>query len=934
MLGSLHGHMSTVVPSASGCGYGYGYGSGSGSGSAYLSCASPPAMSQQQQVCHRETMEVSLHSYAKGAFGLVLQRQQPTATAAAAAANPGGVGIGGSACCSTPMPLFISYIEKGSSAERCGVLQVGDRVLTINEWYTANGTVEEANHIMRHSSSPLTLTVEFDVIESLLPPNGILNVKLAKRGNNLGIVTKSETDGRKGEPVIISDIRTGSVAQRCGSISVGDRILAIDNIPLESCTVEEAMRLLQRCGDVVKLRIRKAILQDENESSHTVVYSIELNRKGRPMGITIASRGERGDPVIISQLAPRGLAERTGALRVGDRILAVNGESIEGKKVSDAMHLLQQSGDIVTIKISRYIDQNFNHPYSNSYYPLNSSSCGRYRMMGAAAIPQTIHSSTGQVTDSYNEPPDKLGYGTPIQSIDSAVESLEDSPVQLQQHTSKSSSAQHRFSADDRISNVQLQYLCEDERNNDWSNIRDTAANDHHHNTTADDNRNEISNHKNGWDSGMSSTTDNNYCMMMECCSCQNATTSSSAAAATDDWVKILEALETVGEAEMLKKLEDSIMSGAVPPPQLNMRPHALGHAATSSGVTAATTQAAGLISSSGGGLLSPCASILGRQQPPFTPSNTNTILKHPPLTGCATSSTTAQLSSRPLMSGSVGSDRGDSLSVHSGDSLTGCSLSYEIPPSMPPPKPPRYEQQQQQQQPLAQAASSSAATAVVGTGAVVSTLLQQPCILNPLSVPPVGVATASETPLFTQSASYAINSPMTSSSRNLLSNRSIKPSTSGLMLHELNAKTDYFKEAATSSVIAAAPSTAAVTCTEKQPKGTTHRVVLHRDPAMGGFGFSVSDGAGDNPGVFINAILPGGPADRSGQIQPLDRILQVNDTSLQFLDCDLAVPLLSVDRIELLLYRDGTLNCIDEVDEAINNTAALNRFNLKDSAV
>lgn len=45
----------------------------------------------------------------------------------------------------------------------------------------------------------------------------------------------------------------------CGSLHSGDRILAVDNILLESCTVEEAMRLLQRSGDVVKLRIRKSV---------------------------------------------------------------------------------------------------------------------------------------------------------------------------------------------------------------------------------------------------------------------------------------------------------------------------------------------------------------------------------------------------------------------------------------------------------------------------------------------------------------------------------------------------------------------------------------------------------------------------------------------------------------------------------------------------
>ncbi len=44
------------------------------------------------------------------------------------------------------------------------MLQVGDRVLAINDWCTANGSADEANHILRHATSPLTLTVEFDVI--------------------------------------------------------------------------------------------------------------------------------------------------------------------------------------------------------------------------------------------------------------------------------------------------------------------------------------------------------------------------------------------------------------------------------------------------------------------------------------------------------------------------------------------------------------------------------------------------------------------------------------------------------------------------------------------------------------------------------------------------------------------------------------------------
>ena len=145
----------------------------------------------------------------------------------------------------------------------------------------------------------------------MLPSSGVFTVKLAKRGNNLGIICRSETNGEKGEPVIISEIRTGSVAHRCGSIQRGDRIIAIDSIPLELSTVEEAMRLMQRSGDVVKLSIKKGCSENQDvDTSQVVVYSIELARKGQPLGITIASTGERGDPIVISQLASGGLAER------------------------------------------------------------------------------------------------------------------------------------------------------------------------------------------------------------------------------------------------------------------------------------------------------------------------------------------------------------------------------------------------------------------------------------------------------------------------------------------------------------------------------------------------------------------------------------------------------------------------------------------------
>lgn len=44
---------------------------------------------------------------------------------------------------------------------------------------------------------------------------------------------------------------------------------------------------------------------------------------------------------------------RTGAIHIGDRVLAINGVSLKGKPLSEAIHLLQMAGESVTLKIKK-----------------------------------------------------------------------------------------------------------------------------------------------------------------------------------------------------------------------------------------------------------------------------------------------------------------------------------------------------------------------------------------------------------------------------------------------------------------------------------------------------------------------------------------------------------------------------------------------------
>ncbi|XP_075900322.1 glutamate receptor-interacting protein 1 isoform X3 [Nelusetta ayraudi] len=290
------------------------------------------------QVVHTETTEVTLLGDGIMGFGLQLQ---------------GGV----FATETLSSPPLIAYIDPDSPAERCGILQIGDRILSINGVPTEDSTLEETNQLLRDSSitAQLTLEIEFDVAESVIPSSGTFHVKLPKKpGVELGITISSPSNRKPGDPLIISDIKKGSVAQVRRTLELGDKLLAIDNIRVENCSMEEAVQILQQCEELVKLKIRKdEDNSDEQEVSGSIIYTVELQRYGGPLGITISGTEEPFDPIIISSLSKGGLAERTGAIHVGDRILAINSSSLKGKPLSEAILLLQQAGETVTLKIKK-----------------------------------------------------------------------------------------------------------------------------------------------------------------------------------------------------------------------------------------------------------------------------------------------------------------------------------------------------------------------------------------------------------------------------------------------------------------------------------------------------------------------------------------------------------------------------------------------------
>lgn len=85
--------------------------------------------------------------------------------------------------------MYITITQHGNFNFRCGCLQVGDRLISVN--HQPNLTLQEINSILELGNEPtggrITLQIEFDVADTVVPSSGVFTVKLPKRGVGLGI---------------------------------------------------------------------------------------------------------------------------------------------------------------------------------------------------------------------------------------------------------------------------------------------------------------------------------------------------------------------------------------------------------------------------------------------------------------------------------------------------------------------------------------------------------------------------------------------------------------------------------------------------------------------------------------------------------------------------------------------------------------------------
>ncbi|XP_072911320.1 protein scribble homolog isoform X5 [Hemitrygon akajei] len=248
------------------------------------------------------------------------------------------------------------------------------------------------------TSQPPVKGVSFDQVNNLLiEPARIeeeeltLTIHRLTGGLGISIAGGKGSTPYKGEDegIFISRVSEEGPAAQAG-VRVGDKLLEVNGVRLQDAEHHQAVEALRSAGGLVTMAVlRERMVEPENAITVTPLrpeddyaprerrgarrwaeetagglcerFSTCLVRDERGLGFSIAGgKGstpyKAGDTAIfISRLAEGGCAHRDGILRVGDRVISINGVEMAEARHDHAVALLTGSAPTISLVVEREV---------------------------------------------------------------------------------------------------------------------------------------------------------------------------------------------------------------------------------------------------------------------------------------------------------------------------------------------------------------------------------------------------------------------------------------------------------------------------------------------------------------------------------------------------------------------------------------------------
>ncbi|XP_028941374.1 FERM and PDZ domain-containing protein 2, partial [Antrostomus carolinensis] len=273
----------------------------------------------------REIICVSLKRDPKNGFGFVI--------------------IGGENVGKLDLGIFIASIIPGGPADRAGNIKPGGRLISVNNISLEGISFNTAVKIIQNSPDEVELIISQpkDMYEEGLNEEKNLSRRNSTSGSEISCVDS----GRKR-------------IQDCHSSVPKEQDANTDE-----CEKALSWSLASKLGPRIPVPSSESLVVEEDDSSHLPfpsetnskeIYTVELVKEEGTFGISVTggiNTSVRHGGIYVKSIIPRGPADKDGQIKIGDRLLEVDGISLCGITHKQAVEHLKKSGQTARLVVER-----------------------------------------------------------------------------------------------------------------------------------------------------------------------------------------------------------------------------------------------------------------------------------------------------------------------------------------------------------------------------------------------------------------------------------------------------------------------------------------------------------------------------------------------------------------------------------------------------
>ncbi|KAM9813242.1 membrane-associated guanylate kinase, WW and PDZ domain-containing protein 1b isoform 3-T3 [Neosynchiropus ocellatus] len=249
-------------------------------------------------------------------------------------------------------PIYIGHIVKYGAADEDGRLRSGDELICVDGTAVVGKSHQLVVQLMQQAAKQghVNLTVRRKTSYAVKPEGDVPPSPASSHHSSNQAPSLTEEMGKRtpqGSQNSLNTVSSGS-GSTSGIGSGGGGVGGNPVVPVSAVTTaSQPLNSTPPTGSTMQpydVEIRRG----ENEGFGFVIVS----SVSRPeAGTTFAGNACVAMPHKIGRIIEGSPADRCGKLKVGDRILAVNGVSITNKSHSDIVNLIKEAGNTVTLRI-------------------------------------------------------------------------------------------------------------------------------------------------------------------------------------------------------------------------------------------------------------------------------------------------------------------------------------------------------------------------------------------------------------------------------------------------------------------------------------------------------------------------------------------------------------------------------------------------------